>query len=80
MGRDNCCKSVFYLIDGVAINGVGGGPVFAALKNDQPQLLGTISAYMPNRMRGDALPGLHPDCIHSERNSLSRFAISERRV
>jgi hypothetical protein len=47
-----------YLIDGVAINGVSGGPVFACLSQNQPQLLGTISAYMPNRIRGDALPGL----------------------
>lgn len=47
-----------YLIDGVAINGVSGGPVFAMLKDDQPQLLGTISAYMANRVRGEALPGL----------------------
>lgn len=47
-----------YLIDGVAINGVSGGPVFACLAEDNPQLLGTVSAYMPNRIRGDALPGL----------------------
>jgi hypothetical protein len=47
-----------YLIDGVAINGVSGGPVFARLAEDKPQLLGTVSAYMPNRIRGDALPGL----------------------
>jgi len=47
-----------YLIDGVAINGVSGGPVFACMDDDNPQLLGTVSAYMPNRIRGDALPGL----------------------
>jgi len=51
-------KDDSYLIDGVAINGVSGGPVFSSLKDDQPQLLGTVSAYMPNRIRGDALPGL----------------------
>lgn len=47
-----------YLIDGVAIHGVSGGPVFACLPDNNPQLLGTVSAYMPNRIRGDALPGL----------------------
>ena len=47
-----------YLIDGVAINGVSGGPVFAQLKDSMPQILGTVSAYMPNRIGGDALPGL----------------------
>jgi len=47
-----------YLIDGVAINGVSGGPVFAQLKDNMPQILGTVSAYMPNRIGGDALPGL----------------------
>lgn len=47
-----------YLIDGVAIHGVSGGPVFACLVDNNPQLLGTVSAYMPNRIRGDALPGL----------------------
>jgi len=52
MGEDS------YLIDGVAIKGVSGGPVFSLLKKNQPQLLGTISAYMPSRIRGDALPGL----------------------
>jgi hypothetical protein len=47
-----------YLIDGVAINGVSGGPVFRPGPQDGIQLIGTISAYMPNRIRGDALPGL----------------------
>ena len=47
-----------YLVDGVAINGVSGGPVFAAMKADQPQLLWTVSAYISNRLRGDTLPGL----------------------
>lgn len=47
-----------YLIDGVAINGVSGGPVFSELSEGKPQILGTVSAYLPNRIRGDALPGL----------------------
>jgi Trypsin-like peptidase domain len=58
------CVSAFmlkrdcYLIDGVAINGVSGGPVFAATGDGVPTLLGSVSAYLPNRNRGDALPGL----------------------
>jgi len=47
-----------YLIDGVAINGVSGGPVFCELKSGEPQIIGTVLAYMANRIRGDALPGL----------------------
>jgi len=47
-----------YLIDGVAINGVSGGPVFHAYSDGSPEILGTISAYIPNRLRGDALPGI----------------------
>jgi hypothetical protein len=46
-----------YLIDGVAISGVSGGPVFygaAGGDSDTIQIIGTITAYMPNR----TLPGL----------------------
>ena len=44
-----------YLIDGVAINGVSGGPAF-----DQTKLVvGLVSAYVPNqRGEGVTLPGL----------------------
>lgn len=58
------CVSAFltdddcYLIDGVAINGVSGGPVFASIGDGQPELVGSISAYMPNRVGGSTLPGL----------------------
>ncbi len=44
-----------YLIDGVAINGVSGGPVF----DRKAQLIGIFSAYLPNRRPGGlVLPGL----------------------
>lgn len=46
-----------YLVDGVAINGVSGGPAFS-LGVNQPQLIGVVSAYMPNRATGEVLPGL----------------------
>ena len=48
-----------YLIDGVAINGVSGGPVVSYLPEKKTiQIVGTVSAYAPNRATGDTLPGL----------------------
>lgn len=48
-----------YFIDGVAINGVSGGPVFL-LDDDsnEPLIIGAISAYVPNVATGKTLPGL----------------------
>jgi hypothetical protein len=47
-----------YLIDGVAINGVSGGPVFHCTTQNHVQIIGCVSAYHANRANGDALPGL----------------------
>ncbi len=52
-----------YLIDGVAINGVSGGPVIYASPSDldgstRPLIVGAISAYFANRATGETLPGL----------------------
>lgn len=47
-----------YLADGVAINGVSGGPAFALQTADKPYLIGVVSAYVPNRVTGEALPGV----------------------
>lgn len=46
-----------YLVDGVAINGVSGGPAFWAV-GQEPVVVGAVSAYIPNRATGDVLPGL----------------------
>jgi Trypsin-like peptidase domain len=46
-----------YLIDGVAINGVSGGPVFDDA-GKTPQLVGVVSAYVASRRWGESLPGL----------------------
>ena len=46
-----------YLVDGVAINGVSGGPAFH-LAGDRVVIMGVVSAYIPNRATGEALPGL----------------------
>lgn len=47
-----------YLIDGVAINGVSGGPVIYSNPADGIQIVGTITAYWANRATGESLPGL----------------------
>ncbi len=50
-----------YLVDGVAINGVSGGPAFhvaAAKGNQHLVVMGVVSAYVPNRATGEVLPGL----------------------
>jgi hypothetical protein len=47
-----------YLIDGVAINGVSGGPVMFSTETDGVQIVGSISAYVSNRATGETLPGL----------------------
>jgi hypothetical protein len=49
-GRTSCFlfSEDCYLIDGVAINGVSGGPVFFE-KDEQPEIVGIISAYISNR-------------------------------
>ena len=44
-----------YLVDGVAINGVSGGPVFYMSK-DGIIVIGSVTAYLPNRV--GATPGL----------------------
>jgi len=50
-----------YLIDGVAIHGVSGGPVIYKKNNRREmsiQIVGTVNAYQASRAGGDALPGL----------------------
>jgi S1-C subfamily serine protease len=47
-----------YLIDGVAINGVSGGPVIYSTSTEGVEIVGAISAYIPNRATGSSLPGL----------------------
>ena len=47
-----------YLVDGVAINGVSGGPVIFSNETDGVQIVGTVSAYRANRTGGESLPGL----------------------
>ena len=50
-------KQLEYLVDGVAINGVSGGPAFWN-GGDRVTLMGVMSAYIANRATGETLPGL----------------------
>jgi hypothetical protein len=47
-----------YLIDGVSINGVSGGPVFYSTSTEGVKIVGIVSAYQANRATGTTLPGL----------------------
>ena len=47
-----------YMIDGVAIHGVSGGPVVHCTEDGEIQIVGSVSAYHANRATGEALPGL----------------------
>lgn len=47
-----------YLVDGVAIHGVSGGPAFVQDKDENPIVIGLITEYRPNLATGKALPGL----------------------
>jgi hypothetical protein len=59
-------RGEYYLIDGVAINGVSGGPVFEDAGTGLPRLVGLVSAYYSNR---EVLPGLLKayDLTHAHR-------------
>jgi hypothetical protein len=50
-------KQTGYLVDGVAINGVSGGPALS-LGFSSVSYIGVVSAYIPNRATGEPLPGL----------------------
>ena len=51
-------EEVSYLVDGVLINGVSGGPAFALEDDGTARLVGIVSAYCPNVSVGPPLPGL----------------------
>jgi hypothetical protein len=50
-------KEEEYLIDGVAIHGVSGGPAFH-FGSESPIIVGLVTQYVANRASGDALPGV----------------------
>jgi hypothetical protein len=64
-------KTEEYLIDGVVINGVSGGPVLCSRGGEAPalEIIGAITAYISNRATGATLPGLSvaQDISHFQR-------------
>lgn len=58
-GRISCHlkTSDAYLVDGVAIHGVSGGPAFF-IGSGKVTLIGVVSAYLANRATGETRPGL----------------------
>jgi hypothetical protein len=58
-----------YLVDGVAINGVSGGPA-VAFKEKGSEIIGIVTAYLPNWVEGGTLPGL---CIVQHIGALHEF-------
>jgi hypothetical protein len=59
-GRTSCWlqDEKSYFVDGVAINGVRGGPVFFRYPDGKTRFIGLVSAYVPNQATGTTLPGL----------------------
>lgn len=57
-GKISASGNSNYLIDGVAINGVSGGPVFHGSEVTGIRIIGCVSAYHPNFSSGSVLPGL----------------------
>lgn len=47
-----------YLVDGVAINGVSGGPAFVLKDNGDFVVVGLVAEYHPNVSTGKPLPGM----------------------
>jgi hypothetical protein len=66
-----------YLIDGVAINGVSGGPVLYSTPTDGVQIVGSITAYIANRATGEALPCLS---VAQDVSHLHNIAIHVRSI
>jgi len=71
-----------YLIDGVAINGVSGGPVFHCPTPEKVEIIGSVSAYHANRATGEALPGLlrAQDISHFDAVSRHLKSMDEARI
>ena len=47
-----------YLVDGVAINGVSGGPAFYETEQGEILIIGLVTEYRPNLATGKVLPGV----------------------
>ncbi|HCJ52556.1 MAG: hypothetical protein A2898_00125 [Candidatus Kerfeldbacteria bacterium RIFCSPLOWO2_01_FULL_48_11] len=65
-----------YLVDGVAIHGVSGGPAFR-INDNEVELIGVVTNYYANRSTGETLPGLAAvvdvDEFHKEAEMFKSF-------
>lgn len=59
-----------YLVDGIAINGVSGGPAFIQSEDGSPMITGLLTEYRPNVATGNILPGVS---LVRAINPLSRY-------
>lgn len=66
-----------YLVDGVAIHGVSGGPAFHPSKNERVMFAGLVSAYHPNIRNEGLLPGL---CEVKDVGSLHQWVVQLRNL
>ncbi len=59
-GRVSCYSESehAYLLDGVSIDGLSGGPVFHLAPDGEPVIIGVLSEYISNRTPRGPLPGL----------------------
>ena len=72
-GRISCWleNEKYYLVDGVAINGVSGGPAFVISDDNKIKLMGLVSSYIPNQATGISMPGLCVirDVLHARKSA-----------
>ncbi len=68
-GRISCLiqEESSYLVDGVAIHGVSGGPAFTQISGE---IFGIVTSYIPNLVQGQTLPGLASVCDVTELQSV----------
>ena len=79
-GRVSAISQDHFLVDGTAIHGVSGGPAFC-VTNDGPKIVGSITAYLPNRVQNDTtLPGLSLVTSATAMSAVGITAISSNHI
>jgi len=67
-----------YLVDGVAINGVSGGPAFYEDEHGKIWIIGLVTEYRPNLATGNVLPGV--SLIRSTNPLMHFYAILQKEL
>lgn len=79
-GRISAVQEDHFLVDGTAIHGVSGGPAFC-ITDEGPKIVGSITAYLPNRVENDTtLPGLSLVTSATAMSAIGIEAISSRHI